>query len=194
MKNSRDLSYYKELKFKIEIEFIVTKDNTENYFLAYSFELGKGTCYGIGKTEEAAVSDFKENKDAYIQYLYENDIEIPLPLTQDNKNVYSGFFNVRTSPHLHSKAVMTAKENKVSLNKYINLLLSEDSGILTAKKEILLAISDLKDQLIEHDIRVTSKIVEYNKSAIKGFSISEEEERDILHYIGGEKFKYKKTG
>jgi len=97
--NSSDLAYYKNLEYNIIIEKEMDED--DQWFIAYANELGKYSCYGRGDTREEAIGSFLEEKDVFLEYLFNEGLEIPEPKKKP-EDKHSGFFNVRTSSHIHA--------------------------------------------------------------------------------------------
>lgn len=121
---SKSLNYYKSLDYSINIQ---SKEmDGEKWYVAYCNEFGVNACHGIGSTTQEALGSFLHEKDAFIEFLFAKGEFIPEPTQVETSN--SGVFSVRTSPWLHSTLICQAKENGVSLNQYINQLLSFGAG------------------------------------------------------------------
>lgn len=75
MKASRDLNFYLELPYEI----IVRKEEEDNGYTAYCEELGLSACHGRGESEVSAIKSFYEEKDIYLEYLFNSNKQIPLP-------------------------------------------------------------------------------------------------------------------
>jgi len=73
--NQKPLSYYKSLKYPIKIE--VDKDGDEEWYIAFSEELGRGACYGLGATPSEALDNFLTEKDDFIELLSKENLPIP---------------------------------------------------------------------------------------------------------------------
>lgn len=128
----KSLTYYQALHYPIIVESIEIEGDAR--FLAYSRELGKYACYGLGHSEVGAIEAFLTEKNNFIEQLYHAGKAIPVPKAETHAS-YSGFFNVRTSPVIHAQLVAQAKEQGVSLNLYLNQLLAA-----AAKKEEVLSV------------------------------------------------------
>ncbi len=59
MKNNKNLNYYSALKYKIELSY----NTGDNKWTAAHPELGAGSCYAIGDTQEEAIKKLKEEAD-----------------------------------------------------------------------------------------------------------------------------------
>ncbi len=124
MSNKKDLNFYKKLDYNIIIEPRIEDD--EKWYMAYARELGKYSCYGLGSTPEEAITQFREEKNNFLEYLLENNMDIPLP--EERKNDYSGQLTIRLPKYLHALLAEQAKEEGVSLNTYIISKLSMAAG------------------------------------------------------------------
>lgn len=120
----KDLQYYKSLEYNV----IIKKEELdgEKWYVAYCNELGLNACHGIGEDKVSALNSFIEEKDAFIEMLYEKGEPIP-EVVNDEQNS-SGTFSVRTSSWVHSSLIQQAKMNGVSLNSYVNQLLAYGIG------------------------------------------------------------------
>ena len=166
MKN-KDLKYYKKLYYNIIVER--EEEEGEVWFIAYTKELGKFSCYGKGTNELEAIQSFFEEKDNFIEFLFQQSKEIPEPESNlQPYDKYSGYFNVRTSRITHYKLAYQAKELDLSMNLYINQILSNAISIeeveskccdeiksLSAKVDI--HYNDLKRQLLYKTLEFENK-------------------------------------
>lgn len=163
---SNNIDYYKGLEYNIIVE--KQELDGEKWYIAYIREFGKMAFYGKGETHEKALCDFLEGKNAFIEYLYKSGRDIPEPQQLIDEN-YSGFFNVRTSPIIHASLVFQAKEQNISLNAYLNQLLS--AGIERANSDncIINKLNELFVKLEEHHYEVTRRLsykkIEYDQES-----------------------------
>ena len=120
----KDLKYYQSFEYNV----IIKKEELdgEKWYVAYCNELGVNACHGIGATQEEALKSFIEEKNAFIEFLFENGDTIP-EVIQTEQNL-SGTFSVRTSPWIHASLVDASKKYGLSLNAYVNQLLSFGVG------------------------------------------------------------------
>lgn len=158
----KDLNYYKSLYYNIITE--KQTDSDESWYIAYANELGKFACYGRGDTPAEAISSFLEEKDAFLKYLFQEGKSIPEPQKTEPEK-FSGFFNVRTSPVIHANLVQQARDMDVSLNLYINQILS--AAVESHKNEnmIMNKLSELCGQLEKHHFEVTKQL-NYQRSTL----------------------------
>ena len=122
-KNKRDVEYYLGLPYTLHIE--EQKDEDGHFFYAYISELGKYTCYGVGKSVAEALKSLREVQEVTIEDILKAGKEVPLP-KKEEEGLPSGKFMVRTSPRLHAQLVERAKEEGISLNLLVNLLLAQN--------------------------------------------------------------------
>lgn len=164
-KNSNKLEYYLKLDYSIVIKSELIDSNKN--FVAFCHELGKRSCYGIGNTAIEAVQNFIENKENFINLLYEQDMIIPEPvesIKDDDK--LSGIFNVRTSPIIHGKLFQQARENNVSLNMLVNQILSKSTVEQSIEKIISISTDKIIDKIDKHHRVMAFNAVKYNHQPI----------------------------
>lgn len=137
--SKKPLSDYKSIRYNVIIE--AKKDDEDIFYVAYCKELSVDACRGIGDTEEEALISFKEEKEYYIDYLYNNNLHIPE--AEIPKESYSGTFSVRTSPQLHAILVRQAEEQSVSLNLLVNQYLAFGCG----SQQVTQAVNEKLDQI-----------------------------------------------
>jgi len=160
---TKNLKYYKELKYNIIIEN--ESDNEKNRFIAYAEELGKGSCYGLGKTEIEALNNFLKEKDEFLEILYNQGLTIPEPIKYDIQKEYSGIFNVRTSPQLHYSLVKQAKNHNQSLNQYVNHILSRAELWETIQDYLDSNFINIENLIFSIHDRLNPQISYYNKTS-----------------------------
>ena len=103
--------------------------NGHRFWIARSFIL-KG-CIGQGDSQESAITELKENEDAWLETAKELGTEIPeVPLI--NPSEYSGKITLRFSPYEHCMAAFYAKKEGISLNQYISDAVVKRNGELSA--------------------------------------------------------------
>lgn len=94
-----------------------------------------------GETLEEAYEMIKDAMQAWIAVQLEDGHEVPLPVASE----YSGRFNVRIPRDLYKMLAEKAKDEGISLNAYVNFLLSFNNERYQALKEWL----EDKDKIIE---------------------------------------------
>ncbi len=162
--SNKDLKYYKNLEYNIIVEKQLM--NGESWYIAYTNELGKFACFGRGESQAESVKSFLEEKEVFIEYLYNEGKNIPEPKNEDVLK-FSGFFNVRTSPNIHANLVYQAKQMDISLNLYLNQLLSAATAIKSNENIIMNKLSEISSNLNAHHFEVTRKLNYKAKSISK---------------------------
>jgi predicted RNase H-like HicB family nuclease len=175
--SEKSLAYYKKVEYNIIIQ--KQESDGESWFIAYAEELGKFACYGRGDTRFEALTSFLEEKDSFIEYLFNEGINIPEPKNEETEK-YSGFFNVRTSPQLHANLIAQAKEQKVSLNLFVNQIIA--AALDTKKNEnvILNKLAELSGKLDNHHFEVTKQLRYHKTFDSKDFHWQHEYEDSYL--------------
>ncbi|MHB9014013.1 MAG: toxin-antitoxin system HicB family antitoxin [Ignavibacteriaceae bacterium] len=128
MKTNKDLKYYLSLPYKIEIYF----EHEDNTWVAVHPELGRGTCYAIGETQEEALKLLAEAKKDILEIAISEGKEIPEPIFE-KEELPSGQFVLRIPRTLHAQLKSRADKEEVSLNQYVLTILSEHIGIEKSK-------------------------------------------------------------
>ncbi len=122
----KPLEYYLSLKYPVSIE----EAPEGGYFIQIKDLPG---CYSQGETVEEALENIEEARRLWMESMYEDGNEIPLPGSQTEKQ-YSGKFNVRIPKSLHRKLDEMAEREGVSLNHYLVSTLSRAVGQEEATK------------------------------------------------------------
>jgi predicted HicB family RNase H-like nuclease len=165
--STKDFKYYKDLAYNIIVE--KQEMDGESWFIAFANELGKFACYGRGETQLEALNSFMQEKDAFIEYLYNEGKEIPEPKCTEPEK-FSGFFNVRTSPIIHANLVHQAKELDISLNLYINQILAAAIETNRFENIIMNKLGEICGKIDYHHFEVTRQLKFQNESYKKGLT------------------------
>jgi antitoxin HicB len=112
----KDLAYYLGLPYTTVVE--KRDDGHGAYYVARVLELPH--CLIHGDTPEEAVSELADVKKDWLEDCLERGIHIPEPEKQE----YSGELRLRMPPSLHRRLAITARKEGVSLNSYLNSVLS----------------------------------------------------------------------
>jgi len=131
MSLKKDLAYYQNLDYKVIIESV--NDEFGKEYIAYCNELGKYSCYGTGKTLTEAVEKFLQDKNEFIEYLFDEQKPIPEPIIQTEEPLPNGVITLRTMPVMHAQLICQAKESTVSLNQYLNQIIGNASAVAEMK-------------------------------------------------------------
>lgn len=121
----RTVEEYIALPYTIEI----TPDDG-SYFVKVKELEG---CMSVGESKADALVIIEDAMREWLTVAMEDDIEIPLPEALQTDR-YSGKFPLRLPKSLHRKLSEGAEEDKVSLNQYLVMLLSERHSIHQVKK------------------------------------------------------------
>jgi len=154
--STHELEYYKNLHYNIIIEKQTDEDTREFSFMAYADELGKMSCYGVGDSEFEALESFKIEKDAFVEYLFNAAKPIPSPKSKE-ENSFSGIFNVRTSPKIHYTLVKQAEEQNISLNLYLNQILSNAISEFSLHESLNKKMVEISTKMDNHYYQITNK-------------------------------------
>jgi len=159
--STKDLRYYKDLAYNIIVE--KQEMEGESWFFAYTNELGKFACYGRGETQIEALNSFMDERDIFIEYLFNEGKNIPEPKIDDSGK-FSGFFNVRTSSIIHANLVHQAKELNISLNLYINQILASATESSRLESTIMDKLGEICGKIDNHHYEVTRQLRFQNES------------------------------
>lgn len=116
----KPLDYYLSLKYPVSIE----EAPEGGYFIQIKDLPG---CLSQGETIEEALENIEEARQLWIESMYEDGNEVPLPGSAEKQ--YSGKFNIRMPKSLHRKLDEMAEQEGVSLNHYLVSTLSRVVGM-----------------------------------------------------------------
>jgi antitoxin HicB len=116
--SEKDLNYYIDLPYKIEIT--LEQDGT-GFNVAIPDLKG---CMAFGETVEEALETLAEIKQAWFEIALARGWRIPEPQSEEYKE-YSGRFNVRLPRYLHREIAQMADREGTSLNQLVVAFLSE---------------------------------------------------------------------
>lgn len=126
---NKDLKYYLNLPYKTVLEY----EPDDKTWVAYCPDLGRGTCYAIGKSKSEALELLEKSKKTILAYALAEGKEIPEPPFNDENELPSGNFIIRVPRTTHKKLKFEAENEGVSLNQYVLSVLSEHLGFQIAK-------------------------------------------------------------
>ena len=135
----KDLKYYMNLNYNI----VIYKYSEEEGggFRASIPQLGDAAFVADGDTIDEAVTNLDIVKKEIFSHWLENGVKIEEPKNESDVE-YSGKFIVRVPVELHRQLAQTAENQKISLNSYLNYLLS-------SKLSIDMVCSKMKSQISE---------------------------------------------
>ena len=116
---TKDLQYYSRLPYRVVIH-----PSEEGGYAVEIPELSG--CISQGQTIEEALKMIEDAKICWLETALEDGIVIPEPVR--GLDDYSGKLNIRIPKSLHRILAEKAKEEKVSLNQYINYQLTRGVG------------------------------------------------------------------
>ncbi|MGV8111820.1 MAG: toxin-antitoxin system HicB family antitoxin [Lentimicrobium sp.] len=155
--SKKELDYY----LRLEYDIVVHKEEMDDeiWYIAYCKELGKLSCYGKGVSISEAISSFEKEKSDFIKYLFEQGKDIPEPNSAGEiTQKYSGFFNVRTSSLIHAQLVEQSSELDISMNLYINQILSAAIEKKGSENQMVELLKQLHSKLDDHHFEVTKQL------------------------------------
>ncbi len=138
MKN--DLTYYMKLRYKTVITPI--PEDEGGGFEASIPQLGSYAFIGQGETSGEALKDLEKTKREYFKKFMKKGIEIPEP--DEPTKEFRGDFLLRMPKFLHRDLYLAAKENEVSLNQYMNYLLTKSMTLDSLEKKIIKLSQEIK--------------------------------------------------
>jgi len=116
-----NLNYYLNLDYPMSVRPLAEEDG--GGWLVEFPDL-KG-CIGTGDTTVEAIEDAIAAKEAWLEVALENGKKIPEP---NNMNKYSGNFALRMPKSLHQWVAENSEKEGVSINQFINHVLSQAKG------------------------------------------------------------------
>ncbi len=137
---NRDLQYYLGKNYPILI-----CPAEEGGYVAEIEELPG--CITQGETLEEVSDRINNARQLWIEQSYEDGLEIPLPRTEEE---YSGKFIVRIPKHLHRRLAEKARREGVSLNQYVENILSAGIATQNALDEIKAGLDKISKQIYIH--------------------------------------------
>ncbi|MFB2833729.1 type II toxin-antitoxin system HicB family antitoxin [Floridanema evergladense] len=111
------------LEFYLSLKYPITLYPDSDPEVGYVIEIKDlPGCMTQGETVDEAMSNIEEARELWIEAVYEQGNDIPLPSTE---NQYSGRVLLRMPRSLHQQLVENAEREEVSFNQYVVSLLSE---------------------------------------------------------------------
>lgn len=113
----RTIDDYMNLHYRMEI---IEDPDEGGYVVSFPDLRGCITC---AETIEAAITNAKDAKRAWVEAMLEDGCEIPEP---DNLDKYSGQFKLRIPKSLHRELAEHSKKEGISMNQYCLYLLAKN--------------------------------------------------------------------
>jgi len=158
----KDLEYYLKLPYVIEV--VPIPEAQGGGFKASLPQIGRFAVIGDGETPEEAIADLELSKKERFTWYLERGVRIPEP--EEEIEEFSGKFVVRLPRTLHRQLASGAKQNNVSLNQYVNYLLTANLHLSTQQRQFE-SITDTLDKMKEaiwkasyfYEMRTTRKVI-----------------------------------
>ncbi len=150
----KDLNYYINLNYPIEI--VKIPDDEGGGYSATIPQLGRNAFVGDGDTIDEAIKNLDDIKFELFEDYIKKGLPIPEPKQGEEEN-YSGRFVMRIPKELHRYLTNRAANNEISLNQYVQYLLTSSAvtdGFEKVMEKCILSF----DQLIEEMRSIEYKI------------------------------------
>ncbi|MDM9379359.1 type II toxin-antitoxin system HicB family antitoxin [Chlorogloeopsis sp. ULAP01] len=130
MKNKQTQAERKSLDYYLNLNYPITlyPDTEEGGYVAEIKDLSG--CLTQGETLEEIIDNIAEARELWIETVYENGDEIPLPSTEIND---SFDLQMRIPKALHHSLSVLAQREGMSLDKYILSVLAEVNDKILAR-------------------------------------------------------------
>jgi antitoxin HicB len=171
----KDLKYYLSLNYPIEI--IKIPDDEGGGFSACIPLLGRSAFIADGETVDEAINNLNLLKKESFGRMIENGIPIQEPV-EEKEEPFSGKFLVRVPKELHRSIAQRAKQNNISLNQYIQYLLT--TGLMNTSFEQVIesychkfdkVIQEMKNVEFTYDLKNEQIYEDYPTQQTKIFPI-----------------------
>lgn len=179
MRNSKEI---KPIEYYLGQNYPITLYNAEEGGYVAELEDLPG-CLTEGETVEEAIQNLDNARNAWIQTAYEDGVDIPLPRSDEE---YSGKFMVRIPKYLHRHLAEKAKRESVSLNQYIESILSAGVSTQHLAEEIIARLEEMTTQAAAHKAQLVGYSTGYLAAT---WMMDEVEEEPIIHGLRGTKGK-----
>jgi len=140
----KDLKYYLRLDYPVEVRKIPQEDG--GGFMASIPQLGSKAFRADGETIKQALANLEKIKKSLFQDYLREAIPIPEPEGEPG-SIFSGKFVVRISPELHRKLVERARKQDISLNQYVNNLLTYNLPLEALEHKLEICFSKIETRL-----------------------------------------------
>jgi len=148
LKNIREV---KPIEFYLGLNYPITIYRDEEGGYVAEIEDLPG-CITEGETLEEVTQRIEVARKGWIQAAHEDDVEIPLPRTDEE---YCCKFMVRIPKYLHRRSAEKARREGVSLNQYVESILSAGIATQNVIDEIKTELNKISTQI---DVRRASTV------------------------------------
>lgn len=164
----KNLKYYSNLNYPIEIKKLTTEEG--GGYIASIPMLGRNVFVADGTSPDEAIRNLESVKAEWFKTYIERGTTIPEPLSEDQVN-FSGKFLLRVPKQLHRILSHRAKQNELSLNQYVQFLLTSST------------VAEGFESIIKFHFERFSKVLDAFRSIefkFKGEAISSEQQHEKL--------------
>jgi antitoxin HicB len=169
----KTLKEIKPIEYYLDLYYPITIYNAEEGGYVAEIEDLPG-CLTEGETLEEVTQRIESARNAWIQTAYEDGTEIPLPRTDEE---YSGKFMVRIPKYLHRRLSEKAKLESVSLNQYVESILSAGVSTQNLTEEIKAGLDKISKQIAAHKVPLVGYPTSY---PVATWMMDEVEEEPII--------------
>lgn len=159
----KDLNYYMNLDYPMEIVRI--PDDEGGGFAATIPQLGRNAFVGDGETVDEAIKNLEQIKLELFEDYYKKEIPIPEPKQEEDED-YSGRFVMRIPKELHRYLAKRAADNNISLNQYVQYLLTSSAvteGFEKVMEECMVRFNQLIEEMRSIEYKIEGATTEYNR-------------------------------
>jgi len=149
---ARALEDYLEARYQMRFEM------NEGGYGVWHPDFGKFTLYAWDENLDKAIKELDGMREFFIKMQFQQGNELPFP---EEPKPYSGNFVLRIPKDLHARLAQEAKENNVSLNAYIQHLLSERHRETSAEQ----TLKEIQSQINAHIATLREKEKQATASA-----------------------------
>jgi antitoxin HicB len=146
----KTLKEIKPVEYYLELNYPVTIYRAEEGGFVAEIEDLPG-CLTEGETLEEVNQRIDDARNDWIRVAYEDGIDIPLPRSDEE---YSGKFMVRIPKYLHRRLAERARQEGISLNQYVESILSAGVATQNIIGEIKTELDKISKQVIAYKVPV----------------------------------------
>lgn len=154
----KTLKEVEPIEYYIELNYPITIYRAEEGGYVAEIEDLPG-CITEGETLEEVIQRIEDARKAWIQIAYEDGIEIPIPRTDEE---YSGKFMVRLPRYLHRRLAEKAIREGVSLNQYMQSILSAGVSTRNIIGEIKAELDKISRQIAAQGVSLVGYPTDYS--------------------------------
>jgi len=151
----KTLKEIKPVEYYLELTYPITLYQAEEGGYVAEIEDLPG-CLTEGETLEEVSQRIEDARKGWIQAAYEDGVEIPPPRTDEE---YSGKFMTRIPKYLHRRLAEKARREGVSLNQYVESILSAGIATQSILDEIKTGLDKISRQIPIYGVPATGYAV-----------------------------------